>query len=365
MGARGTLRSHKPWKIFLARVLLIPAGILCSASMVRADCPQALGSGPVSEPKLSVMLYVQGRLMMRPPSQFMERGEYISPEQRLINRCSGRLTATTLSDTLPERLNVFAHKSKAARSGAFVGVSSVDQKMAMEKIGPDWHAYVTAFPDLRFVGATNRFAHGLLTLDDTIRSVKDLAGKRMGLVMRPSSLRALQETVLISAWDIYDQITVREYLPGELAAALDGGAVDVVFMPVARVVNGELVSMNIDIHRKDIRWISLSPDDVVAATANTPVLAERVVFIPSAGTVNENENVGLITFDVAWFTFLSTSDDVVYEFAHAVHHVCPRLKAGCAGRSMESLLRWPQLDPGLIHPGALRFYREAGVDFDL
>ena len=31
---------------------------------------------------------------------------------------------------------------------------------------------------------------------------------------------------------------------------------------------------------------------------------------------------------------------------------------------LESLLRWPQLDPGLIHPGALRFYREAGIDFD-
>ncbi|SVE56839.1 uncharacterized protein METZ01_LOCUS509693, partial [marine metagenome] len=106
-------------------------------------------------------------------------------------------------------------------------------------------------------------------------------------------------------------------------------------------------------------------DDVVAATGNSPVLAERVVFMPSAGAVNENENVGLITFDVAWFTFLSTSDDVAYEFAHAAHHVCPRLKAGCAGRSMESLLRWPQLDPRLIHPGALRFYREAGVDFDL
>ena len=158
MGAGGTLRSHKPWKIFLARVLLIPAGILCSTSMVGADCPQALGSGPVSQPKLSVMLYVQGRLMMRSPSRLMERGKYISPEQRWINRCSGRLTATTLSDTLPERLNVFAYKSEAARSGAFVGVSSVDQKMAMEKTGPDWHAYVTAFglPNTvldRFVGA--------------------------------------------------------------------------------------------------------------------------------------------------------------------------------------------------------------------
>jgi hypothetical protein len=30
---------------------------------------------------------------------------------------------------------------------------------------------------------------------------------------------------------------------------------------------------------------------------------------------------------------------------------------------MENLLRWPQLDPGLIHPGTLRFYRESGIDF--
>ena len=309
-------------------------------------------------------LYVQGRLMMKPPSWFMGRGDYISPEERLINRCSRRLTAKTVSDSLPERLNVFAYEPEAARSGAFIGVSSVDQKMAMEKTGPYWHAYVTAFPDLRFVGATNRFVHGLVTLDDSIRSPRDLIGKRMGLVMRPSSLRALQEIVLISAWDIYDQITVREYLPGELADALDRGEVDAVFMPVARVANGELMAMNIDIRRKDIRWISLSPDDVFAATDNTPVLAERVVFIPPAGVANGDEEVGLITFDVAWFTFASTADDVAYEFAHVVHHVCPTLRPSCAGRSMESLLRWPQLDPGLIHPGALRFYREAGINLD-
>ncbi len=363
-GAGATLTIHKARGIFPGRILLILAGMLMISSAAAADCPEAFSSGAGNQPKLPVKLYVQGGLKVKAPSWIMGRAEYRSPEELLINRCSRRLTGTTVSDSLPERLNVFAYDPQAARSGAFIGVSSVDQKMAMEKTGPYWHAYVTAFPDLRFVGATIRFAHGLVTLDDSIRSAQDLTGKRVGLVMRPSSLRALQEIVLIKAWDIYDQITVKEYLPGELARALDRGEVDAVFMPVAREANGRLMPMNINIRRKDIRWISLSPEDVVAATNNTPVLAERVVITPAAGATNGEKDVGLITFDVAWFTFASTADAVVYEFAHVVQNVCPALKPDCPGRSAESLLLWPELDAGLIHPGALKFYREAGITLD-
>ncbi|MBS93654.1 MAG: hypothetical protein CL799_04325 [Chromatiales bacterium] len=347
--AAGLLKIH---------VLLLFTCILGAASASAESCPQAFKSGAGKDPKTPVSLYVQGRLIMKPPAWVMGRGKYISAEERLINRCSKRLTATTVSDSLPERLNVFAYRPETARSGAFIGVSSVDQKMAMEKTGPYWHAYVTAFPDLRFVGATIRFAHGLVTRDANIRSVEDLAGKRVGLVMRPSSLRALQEVVLINAWDIYDRITVKEYLPAELAGALNRGEVDAVFMPIAREVDGTLQVMHRNLSRGDIRWLSLSGDDVAAATHNTPVLAERVLFTPAGRA----EEVGLITFDVAWFTFASTPDNVAYEFAQAVYHACPPLKPDCSGKSVESLLRWPELDPGLIHPGALIFYREAGID---
>ena len=362
-GAGATLRRHNTRGLFPGRILITFAGMLM-ISAAAADCPEAFDSGAANQPKLPVKLYVQGSLKMKAPAWIMQRGKHSSPEELLINRCSTRLTATTVSDSLPERLNVFAFDPEAARSGAFIGVSSVDQKMAMEKTGPYWHAYVTAFPDLRFVGAMIRFAHGLVTLDDSIQSAQDLAGKRVGLVMRPSSLRALQEIVLIKAWDIYDQITVAEYLPGELARALDRGEVDAVFLPVAREANGRLMPMNINIRRKDIRWISVSPEDVLAATDNTPVLAERVVITPAAGATNGEKDVGLITFDVAWFTFAATSDAVAYEFAHVVQTVCPALKPDCPGRSVESLLRWPQLDAGLIHPGALKFYQEAGITID-
>ena len=163
---------------------------------------------------------------------------------------------------------------------------------------------------------------------------------------------------MINAWDIYDRITVKEYLPAELAGALNRGEVDAVFMPIAREVDGTLQVMHRNLSRGDIRWLSLSGDDVAAATHNTPVLAERVLFTPAGRA----EEVGLITFDVAWFTFASTPDNVAYEFAQAVYHACPPLKPDCSGKSVESLLRWPELDPGLIHPGALIFYREAGID---
>ena len=317
--------------------------------------------GPTYQSKTFVNLYVEGNLKMRSKSQKKDSNNFVSPEEELINRCSRRLTANTFSDSLPERLNVFADQSKESRSGAFISVSSVDQKMAMEKKGPYWHAYVTAFPDLRFVGATIRLAHGLVTLDNTIQSAQDLTGKRVGLVMRPSSLRVLQEIVLVNAWDIYDQIRVKEYSPGDMSDALDQGEVDVVFMPAVREANGKWLPINLNIKRSDIHWISISTQDVIAATKNTPVLAERIAFPLSATSVDNYEEVGLITFDVAWFTFASTPDNVVYDFLQAVRHVCPSEINTCPTISTDRLLLWPKLETRLIHPGAQRFYKEQGA----
>lgn len=353
-----TLRSQKSARLFPAHALLMLFVILGTVDVLAEGCPEGFDSKRGSEPKTSITLYVQGGLKMKPPALAMDRGHYVSAEERLINRCSKQLTARSVSDPLPERLNVFAYQSDEARNGSFIGVSSVDQRMAMEKRGPDWHTYVTAFPDLRFVGATIRFAHGLVTLDDTIRSASDLAHKRVGLVERPSSLRALQETVLINAWGIYDKITVREYLPGMMAGALERGEVDVMFMPVVRATDNDFMPINSTINREDLKWISLSPEDIAVAIKNSPVMAERVVFTsPASG-----EEVGLITFDVAWFTFASTDDNVAYEFARAIRHACSPQQFDCPERSMLSLLRWPELNSRLIHPGALRFYREAGMD---
>jgi TRAP-type uncharacterized transport system substrate-binding protein len=149
-------------------------------------------------------------------------------------------------------LNVFANKSAAERSGAFIAVSSVNQKMAMQRTGPYWHAYTTTFPDLRFVGSSVRIDYGLVTLNPNIRTTHDLVGKRIGLVMRPSSIRALQEIVLLKSWDIYDQITIKEYSPTAMASALDRNEVDVIVMPVARMSNDQLRPMQPDLERSDL-----------------------------------------------------------------------------------------------------------------
>ena len=338
--------------------------MLFGTSLTAAECPFAASDASPNN-KVQLSLYVQGDFEMEPPAWVISHGEHVSPEERLINECSTAFStinsAVTISDSLPERLNVFAHLPETARNSAFVTVSSVDQKMAMDKTGPYWHSYVMAFPDLRFVGATVRLAFGLVTLDESIQSSTDLVGKRVGLVMRPSSLRALQEIVLIKSWGIYDKISVQEYLPAQLPEALARNEVDAIFTQVGRMAGNRLLPLNIDFDDAGLRWISISEEDVVAATDNTPVLAERVVFSPRTGATNGNKEVGLITFDAAWFTFASAPNDVVYEFIHTASQVCPPQAPDCGGRSPESLVRWPQLDTNLIHPGALKFYREAGV----
>jgi len=206
-----------------------------------------------------------------------------------------------------------------------------------------------------------RLAHGLLTLDREINSVQDLVGKRIGLVMRPSSLRVLQEALLISVWDIYDQIIVKEYSPGEMSKALEQDEVDAIFLPVIRETKGKLLPINLDFNRRDLHWISISTKDVKNTIENTLILADHMVLPEVTQLANKEQDIGLITFDVAWFTFASTPDNVVYDFLQAVRHICPPGINSCSEISTDRLLLWPELETRLIHPGAQRFYKEQGA----
>ena len=344
--------------------LLIAFVLIFMSSRVSAstiNCPSALNLKPTSQTKVPVSLYIEGTLSILQKSSKDENDFFIAPEVKLINSCSQSLTAKTFIAPLPERLNIFSYRSKENRSGAFINVSSADQKMAMEKKGPSWHAYVAPFSDLRFVGATVRLAHGLLTLDREINSVQDLVGKRIGLVMRPSSLRVLQEALLISVWDIYDQIIVKEYSPGEMSKALEQGEVDAIFLPVIRETKAKLLPINLDFNLRDLHWISISTKDVKNTIENTLILADHMVLPEVTQLANKEQDIGLITFDVAWFTFASTPDNVVYDFLQAVRHICPPGINSCSEISTDRLLLWPELETRLIHPGAQRFYKEQGA----
>jgi TRAP-type uncharacterized transport system substrate-binding protein len=179
--------------------------------------------------------------------------------------------------------------------------------------------------------------------------------------MRPSSLRVLQETVLISVWDIYNQIIVKEYPPSQMFEALEQGEVDAIFLPVIRETKGKLLPINLDFNRRDMHWISISSKDVKTAMEETLILADHMVLPDITQSANKEEDIGLITFDVAWFTFASTPDDVVYDFLQAVRHVCTSDINSCFTISTDRLLLWPKLETRLIHPGAQRFYKEQGA----
>jgi TRAP-type uncharacterized transport system substrate-binding protein len=133
-------------------------------------------------------------------------------------------------------------------------------------------------------------------------------------------------------------------------------------MPVIREDKGNLLSINLDINRPDIHWISISSKDVTSATESTSILAEQLI-LPRSTTVKGEGAVGLITFDIAWFTFASTPDDVVYAFLQSVRHFCSPNGQGCSVLPADRLLRWPQLETRLIHPGAQRFYKEMEASF--
>ncbi len=211
--------------------------------------------------------------------------------------------------------------------------------------------------DLRTIAALfEEHIHLVALADSGINSVADLKGKRVSLDEPGSGTYVDANMILEAAGVSSDDITAEALKGGAAAEALRNGKIDAFFV-VAGYPTGSLVEL------ASAADIKLVPIDGPAADA----LTEKYGFFAESD-IPEGAYEGIATTPTVavgaqWFTSAKEDDELIYQITKALWNEKSRklLDVGHAkGKSitLETALNGIGVP---LHPGAERFYKEAGL----
>ncbi len=211
--------------------------------------------------------------------------------------------------------------------------------------------------DLRTIAALfEEHIHLVALADSGINSVADLKGKRVSLDEPGSGTYVDANMILEAAGVSSDDITAEALKGGAAAEALRNGKIDAFFV-VAGYPTGSLVEL------ASAADIKLVPIDGPAADA----LTEKYGFFAKSD-IPEGAYEGIATTPTVavgaqWFTSAKEDDELIYQITKALWNEKSRklLDVGHAkGKSitLETALNGIGVP---LHPGAERFYKEAGL----
>ena len=191
----------------------------------------------------------------------------------------------------------------------------------------------------------------LVTLDPSIKSVTDLAGKRV-------SIGAVGSGVYYNAMDILgvyglteDDITPAFYNFSETIEALQDGQIDAGFVVAGTPTNAvtSLTAAN------DAYLVSLDDEHISALIASSPYYAKNTIGSEVYGTLEDVITVGISAVVIASD---SASEEDVYNFISAVFN---NLDALDHDKSKEVSLDFAASVTDVpYHPGAARYFSEKG-----
>lgn len=211
--------------------------------------------------------------------------------------------------------------------------------------------------DLRTIAALfEEHIHLVALADSGINSVADLKGKRVSLD-EPGSGTYVDANLILDANGLSLEDVTAEALKGNAASeALRNGKIDAFFV-VAGYPTGSLVEL------ASAADIKLVPIDGAGAKA----LTDKYGFFSSsdipAGTYQGVEQTATVAVGAQWFTSAKEDEELIYSITKALWNKESRklLDVGHAkGRTITAETALSGVGVPL-HPGAERFYKEAGL----
>lgn len=211
--------------------------------------------------------------------------------------------------------------------------------------------------ELRTIAALfEEHIHLVVMADSGISSVADLSGKRVSLD-EPGSGTYVDANLILEAGGLsQDDITV-EALKGSAAAeALRNGQLDAFFV-VAGYPTGAIVELA---SAADIMFVPIDGDVAAALTDNYGFFAASDI---PAGAYEGVDAVSTISVGAQWFTSANADEELIYNITAALWNDETRTLLD-VGHSKGSSITPDTALNGVgvpLHPGAERFYREAGL----
>ena len=230
--------------------------------------------------------------------------------------------------------------------------------MSSNMMGP-FQKNKETFPELRGVSSVYVGIHHWVTLEKSgIRTMQDLKGKTIcvgpsGSAVAAASLRNLKML------GIEKDVKVRKLGWAEAATALKDGNVDVFAamsaLPVPAVI--DVASTH------KIRILPVAPELMKKLIAANP--ANFLTNIPAGTYKGVNEDIPVSGYNAFWLAHKDVSPEVVYELLKFTYKPSSR-------KFLENVHPgWKMLEPGIekmtqlmgvpLHPGADKYYREAGI----
>ncbi|WP_172294682.1 TAXI family TRAP transporter solute-binding subunit [Pseudoruegeria sp. HB172150] len=196
----------------------------------------------------------------------------------------------------------------------------------------------------------------IVTLEGSgISSLSDLSGKRVSIGAPGSGTEVNAEAILTANGISYDDIDEQRLNFNETADALANGDIDAGFWsvgaPTSSILN--LATTN------DIVIIELTADEIAASREATPIFAETTL----AGGTYEGVDDDIAVLGVPNVLAVSSemSDDLAYAITKAMFENIDELKAVHPAANETTIEFTMGATPIPLHPGAIRYYEEAGA----
>jgi len=198
--------------------------------------------------------------------------------------------------------------------------------------------------------------HLVVRKDAKIAKIADLRGKRVSLGPRDSGTRVDAE-IILRAHGITTRAIKAQYLaPGPSADALRDGTLDAIFLvagPPAQAIVGLAGSTEISL-------IPIAGKKVEQLRKRYPFFSRGVI---PAGAYQNEQPIETLTVGAQWVVSAEVSEELVYAITRALWHKNARqmLDDGHPeGRNikLETALKGLGVP---LHPGAARYYRDAGL----
>ncbi len=215
--------------------------------------------------------------------------------------------------------------------------------------------------NLRAIASLFRESLQLVVRDDSaIRTLADLRGKRISLGQPASGTLADARIVLAAAGLTEKDIMAEHLRPGMAAVDVKDGTLDGFF-----IIGGVPVPAIRDLAAETpVRLIPVD-GDVLAKMRESSAFYRRSV-IPSGTYPGISVETPSIGFDALWIVSADAPEDLIYAITKALWNDATQQLL----EARDPLGRQVRLEDALdglsvpLHPGAKRFYREAGLPVD-
>ncbi|HEX3485016.1 MAG TPA: TAXI family TRAP transporter solute-binding subunit [Micropepsaceae bacterium] len=198
--------------------------------------------------------------------------------------------------------------------------------------------------------------HLVVAKNSKIKNVADLRGKRVSLSSENSGTIATARAVL-AAYRLSEKSIVPNYDSAETAVdLLQAGKIDAMFFVGGTPVN--LLQQLLD--QEVAVLVPINGDGLKRLLAKERYLSAHVI---PKGTYGNGPEVETVSVDALWITDASEPDALIYGMLKAVYNPANRsaLQAGKLGSHFMELASGAKDLSAPLHPGAVRFFTEAGV----